>query len=596
MTTYATAVADKKYIPNIVIFFKGLYWAMRQPDSGLTISPDYLAVTQVTINPTKVDPAKVSTTINTYSFKLTDKNYAVTLLFNGITKFFQNEPVEIYIGRCGVGMAFADYMKLPTTYVKSVSKDVNSYNFNSTEISERLNRPAFNQTNKLEVDILSATTEIDAVELIDPTKYTASGTIKIEDEFISYASIDSVNNRFSGCIRGTQNSTPVAHKAGADIFLVNQVTGNPIDIILWCLISKGGGGSYDVLTDGAGVSNTLIDITSFQALRDEFFFGQTFTFLLYGIDNILNFLEEQILFPNELRLISNNSSKLSLATLNRRLFDVDHPEITDDSIKKQPSYDVNDSNITNVVQVQYDYQEATGKYLKVVTLSDAGSITDFGKRDPLILKLKGIYEVNDGANIANNIAQRFLTRFSYPKPEISFNTHMDKSLTQLGDKATVVSKLLPNPDTGDLNFADSLEVIERGINWKTGDVKFKVAYTSFTGIKECFLAPSDVIISLSSQKILTVGAGRGSLYRPGWKMRLYSNISRDYVSTQVNEISSVVGDVITFVDNWTDTLTTNFRIMFADYDDVTVQQRRYCFVSNGGLQFSDGKKTYQITI
>lgn len=623
--SYASALEDKKFIPNVVIYFKGIYWAIRQPDSGLTIEADNLSVEQVTINPTKVDPAKAATTINTYSFKLLDKNYAVTTLFNGVTKFFQNEPVEIYVGRCGVDMPFSDYMKLPTTYISIVSKDNNSYNFNSTEAKERLNRPAFNEINKLEVDILDATTEIDAVELIDPLKYPASGLIKIEDEFISYASIDAVNNRFSGCIRGEENSFPVEHDAGSDIFLVSEVSGNPIDILLQCLVSKGGGGSYDVLFDGAAIDESLINVDSFEAIKDEFYTDQTYHFLLYGIDNILNFLEDEILYPNELRIISDNTSKLSLSVLNRQIFDVDAPEITNDTIKKQPAYNVDDSDITNVVSIEYDYLDATKKYRKVVTLQDDDSIADFGKRDTLKIKLKGISTVDDGAVLATNIAQRFLARFAYPKPEISFTTHMDKSLTQLGDKIKLVSTQLPNVDTGDLNFADTLEVIERGINWKTGDVKFKVAYTSFTGIKQCYLAPSDTVTSFTSESIANIGAGRGSLYRPGWKMRLYSNTFREYYSSQVNTITSIVGDVIHFEDDWTmndnllwdspsgsglllqedgsliiqaeDTLFgQSVRIMFADYDDVTDQQRRYCFISDDGLAFSNGEKSYQVTI
>jgi len=596
MTTYADSLENKKYIPNVVIYFKGVYWGIRQPDSGLTISADRLAVEQVAINPTKVDPAKASTTINTYNFKLIDKNYAVTLLFDGITKFFQNDPVEIYVGRCGVDMAFADYMQLPTTYVTNVSKDNNAYNFNSSEAKDRLNRPAFNQRNKLEVDILAATTEIDAVETIDPSVYPASGMFKLNDEFISYTSIDSVNNRFSGCVRGEENTTPANHSAGSDIYMVDEVEGNPIDILLWCLISSGGGGAYDVLTDGAAIDESMINVDAFEAIKDEFYTDQTYRLLIYGVDNILNFLEEEILYPNELRIISDNTSKISLTILNRRIFDVDYPSIDETSIKKQPNYDVSDSDIINTVSVEYDYYEATGKYRKVVTLTDEDSITDFGRRDTKTIRLKGVLEVNDGLELATNIAQRFLTRFSYPKPEISFSTHMDKSLTLLGEKVLLTSSQLPNVDTGDLNFADTLEVIERGINWKTGDVKFKVAYTSFTGIKECYLAPSDTILSFTSQASLTIGAGRGTMYRPGWKLRLYSNTSRDYVSSQVNEIATIAGDVLTFVDDWDDTLLSTYRIMFADYDDVTDQQRRYCFISNDGLPFSNGLNTYQITI
>jgi len=405
---------------------------------------------------------------------------------------------------------------------------------------------------------------------------------------------------------------------------VTEVQDNPVNIILQTLISKGGGGTYDILPDGAGIDQALLNISQFETIRDEFFLTQEFNLLLYGIDNVLTYLEEQILYPCELRIISDNTSRISLAILNRRLFDDEIPVIDETTILKQPSYDVDDTNIINVVEIEYDYSEGTQKYRKFITLQDEESITDFGRRDPLSLQLKGVQETLNGAVIANDIGQRFLSRFAYPKPEISLSTHIDKSLILLGEKAEIQSSQIPT-DTGDLNFGETLEVIERGINWKTGDVKFKLAFTSFTGIKECYLAPSDSVTFGITRDIVIVGAGRGSLYSPGWKMRLYSDTQRDHYGVQVNEILSVVGDVITFVDEWAiliedillldeapDLITMmdgsgilleedveiidDVRIMFADYDEVIEAQKRYCFISNDGLNFDDGAKTYQITL
>ena len=619
--SYQSEIVNKKYVPNIVVRFKNLYWAIRSPDSGLTVDHPGL-LDQVTINPTKVDPATVNSTINSYSFKLIDKNLVVTALFNGVTSFFQNEKVEIWVGRSFVNMPFSDYLKLPDTYVASVSRDNLTYNFRSTEIKNRVDRPAFNERNKLEVNIVPATTIIDAL-----TPFTAdtpnSGIIKINDEFISYASLDRTNNRFASCIRGEKNSIPAEHKAGDDIFFVNDVTGNPVDILLRLLISKGGGGTYDTLTDGAAIDEALVNVASFEAIRDEFFLGQSYNLSLYGIESILNYIEEEILFPNELRLISDNTSKLALTVLNRRIFDDAYPTIDNTSIKDQPDYSVEDSDIINSVSIEYDFSEGTQTYRKVLNLTDADSIAAFGKRETKIIKSKGIKEVLGGAVIAQNIAERFLSRFSFPKPEISFTAHMDKSLVNLGEKAQLVSTQLPN-DQGNLDFDETLEVIERGINWKTGDVKFKLAFTSFSGLRECFLAPSDLMLSFPTPSSATVGAGRGALYKVGWKMRVYAENLRDYVSNDVLTITQIVGDVLTFdVPITTGVSNANLlkedgfallkedgdnialsvlfnnqaRIMFADYDQVSESQRRYCFISDDGNNFVyDNKKSYQITL
>lgn len=622
--SYETEVlTEKKYVPNVVIYFKGVYWGIRQPDSGLTIHADRQSLEQVAINPTKVDPAKANTTINSYTFSLVDKNYAVTLLFDGITKFFQNEPVRIFIGRSGTGMPFADYSELPLTYVKGVSRSKNAYNFKTTEAKDRINRPAFNTKIKLEVNIVALTSIIDSDGTIDPAIWPQNGLIKINDEFISYASLDLVNNRFSGCVRGEKNSIPASHGQGDTIYLVTEVEANPIDILLQCLISKGGTGDYDVLPDGAGLDESLINVDRFLEIKEEFFDTQTYTLLLYGVENILKYLETEILFPNELRIISDNTSKISLSILNRRVFDDKIQTFDDSCIKAQPSYEVDDTEIVNVVSVEYDFSEGTGTYRKLIMLEDADSITDFGKRATKEIKLKGVQENLGGAEIAQNIAERFLTRFAYPKPEISFTAHMNRSLIQLGEKSIVQTSTLPNVDTGELNFADTLEVLERGINWKTGDVKFKMGFTSFTGLRECFLAPSDSILEFITASQIRVGAGRGALYTVGWKMRIYNDSARDYVNSDVITITEIDGDLITFAADINTTvgdemigtedgfsllqqngdflllsvlLNNTFRIMFADYDDVTTKQKLYCFINQAGLSFNDNQKPYQVSL
>ena len=613
--SYETEIVNKKYVPNIVIEFKGFTWAIRQPDSGLVV--DYPGMLdQVTINPTKIDPKKANTTINSYSFKLLDKKLVVTGLFQNNVKFFLNEEVKIYVGRSGVNMPFSDYLELPTTYVSGVSKETNAYNFSSKEAKDRLNRPAFNVENKLEVDILAATTTIDTV--ISIAEFQATGMIKIDNEYISYTGLDLVNNRFTGCVRGEKTSVPEDHSAGATIYEVTEVSANPVDILLQVLVSSGGGSSYDVLPDGAGIDQSLVNITKFEAIRDEFFDGQEYELLFYGIDNILKFLEEQILFPNDLRIITDDTSKVSLVILNRNLFDDAMPIIDEDSIKAQPTYRVDDTDIVNQVNIQYDYVEGTDTYLKTYTSIDQPSINDYGKREPIKLNLKGVKSSLDGDQIVTDIAQRFLSRFSQPRPEISFTTHMDKSLVNLADKVQVTSNQIPS-DTGELVFAETVEVLERGINFRTGDVKFKVGFTSFTGVRECYLAPSDTAITFVDDFTVEVGSGRGALYQVGWMMRLYDNETRDYASTQVNEIAAINGDEITFVDEWeaiylgtedgfrilqedgfgiliSGPTNNRYRIMFADYDQVVEQQKRYCFISNAGLPFADGKKSYQINL
>jgi hypothetical protein len=616
VTTYISQINEKKFTPNLVLRFKNLYWSIRQPDSGLTVDHNGL-LDQVVINSTRVDPFQANTTINSYSFTLLDKDMVVTSLFNGVTSFFQNEKVEIWVGRSGVGMDFSDYFKLPETLISSVSRDNSTYKFNSTEVKNRIDRPAFDKVNAVAVDIFSNTTVISA-SIPFGTETPTSGFAKIGQEFFSYAGIDLVNNRFLNCIRGEKNSIPTEHNAGETIFLVNDVSGNPIDLLLSLLVSSGGGSVYDTLTDGAGVDQSLINIESFEEIRDQFFLGQTYTLSLYGIPSILKYIEQEILYPNELRIVTDNSSKIGLKILNRSIFDDNLLQITNNTILKQPTYSVSDTEIINTVTVRYDYAEGTGQYRKIVTESDQDSINEFGRREPRTISVKGVLSEDN----ARNIALRFLTRFSFPKPQINLSTQMDKSLVNLGDKAELVSNQIPN-EFGELNFIDTLEVLERGINWKTGDVKFKLAFTSFTGIRECYLAPSDKILEFINSFTVRIAAGRASLYKVGWKMRLYSEFLRNYVDSTVYEITEINGNNIVFLESLDTALADevllqedgdplllengepilistqtfgDYRIMFADYDQVAENQKRYCFTSDDGNNFYDNRKSYQVTL
>ncbi len=566
----------------------GEYFSIRQPDSGLSVSSDNNGcVSALNLNNTSIDPFRATTTINTNTFKLIDKKNAVTTLFGTNPQIFQGELVEIWLGRVGVNMDFSDYYKVTDTFVTKVSKQDSSYTFATREAKDRLSTGAFSIQQKLAVDILSGTT---VITLQDTTNLPLSGLIKIDDEFISYTGI--AGNNLTGCLRGEEGSTPDGHDLGTTIYLCEVVQANPITLLLQLLISSGGGGVYDVLPDGASIDQNLIDVAQFEQVRTEFFSSLTFKFILYNIESLRKFMEDEIMFPIGIRLRANNNSKIGCGVLNHPVINLDAPDFTNDIMTKTPVYNVDETKITNRVTIEWNYFDPTEKFLNISEYSDAVSILQFGERKPLKINVKGVRASLGGQAIVDQIAYEFFARFAFPKPTIDTNTHMSGSEWLLGEKPYVESNLIPT-DQGDLNFGDTMEIIERAINFNTGDTRFKLMFTQFTGLRVCFIAPSDSIVTVNSQSSIDIGAGRGEQYRVGWKMRLYDNVTRDHADTQVNEIATIVGDTITFVDPWTTTLVaTDYRIMFADYDDVTEQQKRFCFTSCG--TFPDGKPEYNI--
>lgn len=595
MTDYVTEVqAEKKFVGNVVIQIDSNFFAIRQPDSGLSISAPFdRCIESVVLNPTTVDPKRVTTTISSNSFKLVDIDLAISALVQGRARNFIGKECTIWIGRSFVGMDFADYLQLPKVRISKASHPGNAYTFSATEDTDRMQRPLYDAELRLAVDIVSGTTVIDVEgELAD---LPSSGLVKIDDEFISYAGVDLIEEQLTGCIRGELNTTPAAHSAGAAVLQAENTTDNPLDLLLKILTSGGGGGAYDVLQDGLGISESLIDVAEIEALRDEKFDDLVFPLTLYSIENALKVIENEILAPLNLRFTYSANAKLSLVLLDRAVFAEETASMNEDSITKFPTWDADGTQIVNVLKIQWDYSEASKRTLRSQTFRDEDSIAAYGERQPLSFTFKAVRDAYGGEDLVTDFATRLLVRLSQPNPVVSLNTHLDKSLQNIGGKTFVESSQIPASD-GTLNFANEMEIVSRAINIQTGDVQFKLAFTSFTDIRSGYIAPSDLIEAVTSQKRVTLPAGRGTYYRAGWKMRLWDEVAVAYLPDAVNTIESVVGDELIFANNWTTALVpADQRLRFADYEDSVSTQKRYCFVSDGSNNFDDGGAPYRVT-
>jgi len=594
MSYNTEVVTNKNYQENVVIQLYGEYFSICQPDSGLVIKP-FLnkTIASCVLNPTTIDLRRVSTTISTFSFKIVDRYNSLSQIIQGTGANVIGQQVRIFIGRVNVGMDFSEYKELPITRIKKIDYSDNSYNISSSEETDRIDKEIYQIKTKLAVDILAATTVITASDSL--ASWPASGNIIIDKEVISYTGIDLVNNYFTGCARAQLSSIAKEYDAGSDIFLFETVVGNPIEIILQILTSGSGVGSYDVLESGCAIDPSLIDITGIEELRAKHFSTTQVTCYFYDISSALKLIEDQLLTPFRLRMVTNQNSKITIKQMDPVEI-IGENVIDDSSIVKNPKWSVDDNKITNKIQIDWDYNEITGKYLKSNTFTDAASIATYGEKPALKYSFKYIREAQDGYNIIFELQKMLLNRLSVPIPEISFNSHMDKSGLELLERVKLTSSQTPEFD-GSINFSNEVEIVSLGINQNTGDVAFKVAFTSGSFNRFCFIAPSDMVMTVINQKTVVLPAGRGDMYRVGWKLRLYDNTARDYVAGEpVNEIVAISGDQVTFASDFSTTLTTSHRLKFANYDEVTESQKRYCFISDSGLDFSDSKRTYVVTL
>lgn len=593
MGAYETELkTNKTFKGNVIIRFKGIYFSIHTPDSGLTIEPAYRGLVQsLVINPTTVDIRRVSTTIASYSFTLIDRNLAISRLTKADARELISEEVEIWVGRVGVGMAFADYYKLPNTRIKAVSRPLNSYTFRTVEETDRMNRPIYDKKVLLAGDILAGTTVFTAKS--DISAFPSSGFLRVGKEFVSYAAKDMGTKQFRNIVRGEFGTTPAGVEENAEIVLMERVAGNPLDTLLKILTSGSGSGAYDVLSSGLAIDPALIDVAAIEALRDDSFLGKVFDFRLYDVENALKFIESEILAPCNLRFTRTRDAKLTVAQLDRSYFVEDIDLINEDTITQQPQWTVDEDRIVNQIEVSWDYDNATQEFKRKQLFTDSVSVAAYGEKTPLRFEFSAVRDLFDGEAFVTDFVEALFYRLSQPLAEVQLRTQIDKSLLNIADQTRVESGQMPDAD-GALNFATEMEVVQQAINYQTGDCSLRLAFTSFSDIRSCFIAPSDMIVSITDQQTVDVGAGRGDLWSVGFKAVLWDTISKTYLSDPPNEIAEINGDEIVFADLFSTPLSTNYMLKFPDYDSAAASQKRYCFVGIDGQNFPDQGKPFSI--
>lgn len=600
--SYEIEAAKKDLEINVVVKVGSLYFSTKQVDSGLIIPDDYICVDQPQVSGTTVDIRSISTPVGTFSFQLQESNDnpVITNLIMLDASQWLGKEIVAYVGFITGSFDFADYLEVARTTIAGVTKIRNGYSITSRETTSLLDVEAFNLNDTTTISILAASTTVD---INDASDWPASGMIEMEGEFIAYISI--TGNTLNGLVRGQLGSSAADHSIGTRVNLVTIVTGvNPIDFLLQAILSGDGDGTneptYDVLAYGPKINPALVDITSFEDIRDNFFPTEQHDYYIYNNDSLLKFLEDSALVATNTRLVTDEG-KIYLTLLDQINLEDTMPIIDENTIVGTPTWGLTMDKIVNVVEVYYDYNLATGKYETKEVFKDLDSIALYGEKKALSLELLGVTGLLDGASIATDRAGRLLSRLSTARGKIDFTAQLDASIYPVGTNVQLIHRFLPQQG-GTLGFSDRLEIMSRDLDLKNGRVRLRLEFTSYTGIRIAFIAPSPKITAVTDQKTFTVNDG--SLLRKGYVMVLFEDGPLDinsnptagsYLPDAVNVIESVVGNVVTMRDAFTSPLTVGLWLKFADYDNASEEQKaRYAFVGPNSGFFTDGSKNYQV--
>lgn len=600
--SYEIEAAKRDLEINVVVKVGELYFSTKQVDSGLVILPEHICVDEPRVSGTTVDIRQISTPVGTFSFQLQENNDEpiITALIMQDPSQWLGKEIIAYAGFITGSFDFADYMEIARTNISGVTKLRNGYSITSRETTSLLDVEAFNLHDSSTVSILAASTTID---IRDASAWPDSGLIEIEGEFINYTS--KLDNTLQGLVRAQLGSTAADHELGARVNLVTVVTAtNPIDFLLQAILSGDGDltnePTYDVIPYGPKINPALVDITSFESIRDDFFPTEAHTYYIFNNDSLLKFLEDSVLSATNTRLVTN-SGKIYLSLLDQIDLNQEIPIIDENLIVGTPTWGLTMDKIVNVVEVFYDYNQATRKYETKEVFKDLDSIALYGEKKALALELIGVTTSLSGNAIATDRASRLLSRLSTARGKIDFTAILEASIYPVGTNVQLLHRYLPQQG-GTLGFSDRLEIVSRDLDLKNGRVRVRLEFTSYTGIRIAFIAPSPKITAITDQKTFTVNDA--SLLQAGYVMTLFKDGPLDvdnnptagsYLPDSPNVIESIVGNTVTMRDAFTSPLEVGLWFKFADYDSASeLQKARYAFVGQNSGFFNDGSKVYQI--
>ena len=603
MTTLINSLNEKfEFKNNLVVLIDGIYFAKYQPDSGLVIDADKLLLDAASINPTQIDLKRATTQINSTTIKILDGNTENGFVFSAFMGADENaligKEIELFFGRVGESIPFSEYISISKYIISNISKEGNYFNIRAKSQEDKTITSVFDQQGTLNASINDTATSI--VVQTDEDTFLASGIIKIENEYIAYSSkVFSVGNTtFTVSARGDLSSTAAGHTAGEQVTMVQKLLGNPIDLIQQLLISSGGGGAFDVLTDGAGIDNSLIDLTTFAAVKATFFPSDVFELYISNQESLIKFIEDELLVPNNIRIIKNSMDNLiSLAVLDQSDQAATVEEIGDDiTILDSPQWKISKDGLQTVVKVKWNWVEGLQKFTRSkVFKADTDTLATFGEIKGPDLELKGVQESANGTAIATDRANRYLSRFSSPKAEVSLSAFMQSFKNNIGDKIRVTAKHLPQ-EGGGRGMSSIVELVKRSVNTSTGVLKLGFRFTSYTNIRSGLISPSPFLnLAITSQQSFDVPDG--SIYKSGFALRLFDYASNAYYPDNVNYIQSVSGNTITMQNDFSTTLSSNAVLFFANYDECNEEQKAvYSFICDNTDFFADGSKGYQIIL
>lgn len=386
--------------------------------------------------------------------------------------------------------------------------------------------------------------------------------------------------------RGTESSTL-------------NVAGNPINIMLAIMTSTGSAsnGTYDFLdnANALGISQSYMRISHIEEERDRWFNGLYFTWNIRKREVAKTWLEQEIWKPLNIYPVIRGDGTFDIVHYHPpmpAIIDRD-PLVLDRSvIIGNPKWDQNLPGMINEIEFNFDVNSAD-EYGTTIWHIDADSINSRGPgKTVLQIDSQGLTTAAGGEDFVERRAAKVFLRYAEPPPKITLKVFFNRHLAEAGDIVPVTHDKIPDIRLGVRGITSHyMEVINRQVNHERGYCQFTLLDTSWRGENFGVVAPT-AIVSSGTGLTFAVRSGDGSKFRVNDVVNL-CRVNMTVIESAFT-VGSISGDTVTLTASMMTAPSSGNVLSYVDYDQATLQQKKYAFFANSAQMMDGTNSAYLI--
>ncbi len=378
------------------------------------------------------------------------------------------------------------------------------------------------------------------------------------------------------------------------------VQGNPINILLAVLTSTGAGtnGDYDwyAAENGLGLTDEAINVSDLETQRDDWYPGDS-QYRREVIEEPIVALEWIEALCKELNAypVIDGRGRFSIKPFKPPLAATDLVQSfnQDNIIDPVPQWNANFDALINEVELYYDWDDTDDEFTSEAVYAETTSLNNRGPgREPLTIKSKGLHTTHPGsiagraADILATRKNRVFGRWATPPVKLRFKTLFSRWLSEAGDVVPFTHPLVPDLAAGTRGYTNErMEVINRNVDWKKGEVGFELLATGFARGTYAVISPCMTITAVSDRENFTVSEADALKYAYLTSPEVQicdAKMRQKVANVTVLAVDAATGAIE--IDDAGVDLQAGWIVCFANYDDCTAEQKRYGFVADSSSQ------------